>query len=139
MEPERAVAPPSADLDLITAAAVDAGRVALRFFRAECAQWEKEADAGPVSEADLAVNTLLMDRLAAARPDYGLLSEETEDDGSRARADRVFIIDPIDGTRAFLRGETGFAVAIAVVERGEVISSVVHLPARGETYAAERG
>lgn len=129
----------SPDLDLITEAATDAGKIAMRFFRADCAQWEKEEDAGPVSEADLAVNALLMDRLGTARPDYGLLSEEAEDDGTRHRSERTFIIDPIDGTRAFLRGETGFAVAIAIVEQGEVVTSVVHLPARGETYSAELG
>ncbi|MBY8974188.1 3'(2'),5'-bisphosphate nucleotidase CysQ [Rhodobacteraceae bacterium NNCM2] len=111
----------------------------MTFFRADCVQWEKSDDAGPVSEADMAANEILTDRLLSARPDYGLLSEETEDTSDRLSRDRVFIIDPIDGTRAFLKGETGFAVAIAVVERGELAASVVHLPALGDTYRAVRG
>ncbi len=128
-----------AERDLITQAALAGGDVAMGYFRDNCEQWEKPDDLGPVSEADMAVNTLLIDHLLTARPDYGLLSEETEDGTARLASERVFIIDPIDGTRSFLKGETGFAIAIAVVERGALIASVVHLPARGETYHAALG
>ena len=128
----------ASDLALIAEAAQEAGEIALRFFRRDVAQWEKGGD-GPVSEADLAVNTHLTGRFHQSRPDYGVLSEESEDDGHRLGRDRVFIVDPIDGTREFLKGETGFAVAIAVLDRGTLSAAVVHLPARGETYAAARG
>ena len=127
------------DRDLITAAAEAAGRIAMPFFRASCESWEKAEEAGPVSEADMAVNAYLEETLRGARPDYGWLSEESEDGSDRLSRARVFIVDPIDGTRAFLKGETGFAVAIAVVEHGAVTASTVHLPARGETYAAALG
>lgn len=109
------------------------------FFRAEHAHWEKEDDAGPVTEADLAVNAELARLLRQARPDYGWLSEESEDGAERLGAERVFIVDPIDGTRAFMKGETGFAIAIAVIEAGRPVASVVYLPARDETYAAAVG
>ncbi|MEM7507179.1 MAG: 3'(2'),5'-bisphosphate nucleotidase CysQ [Pseudomonadota bacterium] len=140
--PEPILSPPltaEADRDLLVEAVERAGEIAMRFFRAEVANWEKPDNAGPVSDADMAVDRELHRVLCAARPDYGWLSEESDDDLARLHRDRVFIVDPIDGTRAFLKGETGFAVAAAVVERGEVIASAVHLPARGETYAAALG
>ena len=75
----------------------------------------------------------------APGPDYGWLSEESTDTTERLEAERVFIIDPIDGTRSFVAGEPGFAVALAVAERGRVTSAAIHLPARFETYAATHG
>ncbi|MDO5369832.1 3'(2'),5'-bisphosphate nucleotidase CysQ [Paracoccus sp. (in: a-proteobacteria)] len=127
---------PEADLDLITRAAEDAGQIALAHWRGDYRHWEKDAGAGPVTEADLAVNAALEQALRAARPDYGWLSEESPEDPRRADAARVFVVDPIDGTRAFMAGEDGFAVAVAVVEDGQPIAGVVHQPARGVTYAA---
>lgn len=131
--------PESADLALIEAAAREGGEIALRHFRKSPKTWEKGGGAGPVSEADLAVNDHLSARLRTARPDYGWLSEESADDPARLSADRLFIVDPIDGTRAFLSGDAGFAICVAVVEGGAVTAAVVHLPARQETYAARRG
>ncbi|MEL6476232.1 MAG: 3'(2'),5'-bisphosphate nucleotidase CysQ [Pseudomonadota bacterium] len=128
-----------AERDLLVEAAEAAGALALPFFHGSVQSWEKEDDAGPVSEADMAVNSALETHLLGARPGYGWLSEESEDGAARLAAERVFIVDPIDGTRAFLKGETGFAVAVALVEAGRVIASTVHLPARGETYAAALG
>lgn len=125
-----------ADLALLTEAAQAAGTLALRYWRHGPQHWEKAGGAGPVSEADLAVNDLLAERLRGARPGYGWLSEESADDDARLRDERVFIVDPIDGTRAFLAGEAGFAHALAVVERGKVVAGVVHLPALEQTYTA---
>lgn len=127
---------PEADLSLIVRAAEDAGRIALAHWRGDYRHWEKDEGAGPVTEADLAVNAELERVLRAARPDYGWLSEESPEDPRRADAARVFVIDPIDGTRAFMAGEDGFAIAIAVVEDGRPVAGVVHQPARGVTYAA---
>ncbi|MEM9043201.1 MAG: 3'(2'),5'-bisphosphate nucleotidase CysQ [Pseudomonadota bacterium] len=129
----------SDDLDLLKKAADEAGEIAMRFFGDDPEQWEKDDEAGPVSEADLAVNAHLTERFADSRPSYGLLSEETEDSVERLTSDRVFIVDPIDGTRAFLKGEPGFAIAVAVVEAGVPIASVVHMPALGDTYCAAAG
>jgi myo-inositol-1(or 4)-monophosphatase len=124
------------DLHLLTDAARAAGDIALRYWQKSPEAWDKGAGAGPVSEADLAVNAMLEAELRAARPDYGWLSEESADTAARLGAERVFIVDPIDGTRAFLANEGGFAHAIAVAEAGRVVAGVVHLPALGLTYTA---
>lgn len=127
------------DLALLLEAAREAGAIAMTFFGRNPEHWEKGDGEGPVSQADLAVNARLVERLLSARPDYGLLSEETEDDPARATRDRVFVIDPIDGTRMFLQGEPGWAVAAAVVEAGRPVAGVVHMPALGRTWSAARG
>ena len=111
----------------------------MSFFCQDPECWEKDGDQGPVTEADLAIDKHLNGVLGAARPDYGWLSEEDEDDPARLSKDRVFIIDPIDGTRSFIAGHENFAIALAVAEKGEVTSAVVHMPAKGITYAAARG
>ena len=98
-------APPDDELrrdhELLTDAVRAAGALALTYFRADPQSWEKRAG-DPVSEADIAVDDLLRARLARPRPGYGWLSEESEDDRARLAADRVWIVDPIDGTSAFL-------------------------------------
>lgn len=128
---------PAPDLALLTAAAREAGEIALGYWRRSPAAWEKEdGGGGPVSEADLAVNGMLAERLRNARPDYGWLSEESVDGAERLSRERVFIVDPIDGTRAFLAGEAGFAHALAVAERGRITAAVVHMPALGLTFSA---
>ncbi len=113
-----------------------AGKIALRYWRRQPDSWMKPGDAGPVSEADLAVDRFLKAELLAARPGYGWLSEETPDDPARLAHERVFIIDPIDGTRAYLAGEEAFAVSLAVAEAGRITAALVYLPARKLSYAA---
>ncbi len=125
-----------ADLALLLEVAAAAGPLALSYWKHAPDAWEKDAGAGPVSEADLAVNALMEERLRAARPDYGWLSEESADDSARLGRERVFIVDPIDGTRAFLNEEGGFAHAIAVAERGRVVAAVVSLPVMELVYSA---
>uniref|UniRef100_UPI0035B09980 3'(2'),5'-bisphosphate nucleotidase CysQ n=1 Tax=Paenirhodobacter enshiensis TaxID=1105367 RepID=UPI0035B09980 len=125
-----------ADLALLLEVAAAAGPLALSYWKHAPDAWEKDAGAGPVSEADLAVNALMEERLRAARPDYGWLSEESADDPARLGRERVFIVDPIDGTRAFLNEEGGFAHAIAVAERGRVVAAVVSLPVMELVYSA---
>lgn len=128
----------SADLTLIAEAAREAALISLRYWRQDPQVWDK-GDQGPVSEADLAVNAMLNATLRAARPDYGWLSEESPDNTARLSAQRVFIIDPIDGTRAFIAGEDNFAVSIAVAEQGAVVAGAVILPAKNRLYTAELG
>lgn len=130
---------PESDLSLIARAARDAGAVALQFWKADPKIWEKPG-LGPVTEADLAVNDLLSGVLRGARPDYGWLSEETPDDEARLDSERLFIIDPIDGTRTFIAGEKHFAVSIAVAEKSRVTAGAIYLPALDRLYmAAEDG
>lgn len=126
------------DRDLIVAAAREAGAIAMRHFRGDIQSWPK-GDDSVVSEVDLAVDRLLAERLRTARPDYGWLSEETKDDRTRLTRARTFIVDPIDGTRAFLRGEPHFTICIAVVEAQRPIASVVYNPASDELYEATAG
>ena len=130
---------PAADLDLLTGAAEEAGRIALSHFREDPRTWDKPGDAGPVTEADLAVDAYLKQALLGARPGTGWLSEETADDGSRLTAPASFIVDPIDGTRAFVEGARDWAISIALVEAGRPTAAVVHLPARELTYTAALG
>lgn len=130
---------PGADLDLLIAAARSAGDVALGYSGKTARRWDKPDGAGPVTEADLAVNDMLQDTLRAARPDYGWLSEESEDNADRLSHDRVFIIDPIDGTRSFADGSRTWAHALAIAERGIVTAGVVFLPMRDLIFTAEAG
>lgn len=130
---------PDDDRALLQSAAEAGGEIALRHFRKDPTVYDKGDGLGPVTVADLEINEMLHERLGGARPDYGWLSEESPDTADRLAADRVFIIDPIDGTRSFINGDPGFSVSVAVAERGRITAAAVHLPARGETFAAARG
>jgi myo-inositol-1(or 4)-monophosphatase len=130
---------PAADLTLLIDAARRAGRIATGFDGKKARRWDKPGGAGPVTEADLAVNAMLHDTLRGARPDYGWLSEETEDDAERLNRHRVFIIDPIDGTRSFARGAKTWAHALAVAEQGVVTAAVIYLPMLDRLYHAASG
>jgi myo-inositol-1(or 4)-monophosphatase len=127
---------PERDLALLTDAAREAGRIALRYWRRSPQVWDKGGDHGPVTEADLAVNDMLKARLMSARPAYGWLSEETPDDPARLGCDHVFIIDPIDGTRAFIAGEEAFSHSLAISHQGRITAGVVFLPALDRIYTA---
>ncbi len=127
---------PATDLALLIDAAEAAGRIARGYFRRDPGIWHKPDGAGPVTEADLEVNRMLHAELGQARPDYGWLSEETPDDAARLQSERTFIVDPIDGTRAFIEGDTSFAHSLAVAEAGRITAAVVYLPMKDALYAA---
>ncbi|MBB5516940.1 myo-inositol-1(or 4)-monophosphatase [Rubricella aquisinus] len=127
------------DLPMMVEAALDAGEIAMRFRQGPLGTRDKGDGQGPVTEADLAVDAMLKQRLRGIRPQYGWLSEETPDDPARLSHDRVFIVDPIDGTRGYANGGTDFCHAIAVAEKGRVIAAVAHFPALGLTYSASIG
>ncbi len=123
------------------ACARDAGALAVGFLDQATSQkvWQKD-DTTPVTEADLAVNTLLQERLSAARPDYGWLSEETADDRSARDCERVWVVDPIDGTRAYAReNDPYWCIAIAIVENGKAVAGVLYAPELDELYEAHLG
>lgn len=126
------------DLTLLAAAVRDAGALALEHFRRSGRSWTKD-DGTPVGEADLAVDALLRERLASARPDYGWLSEESGDDSVRLQHRRVWVVDPIDGTRSFLEGGDQWTVVAALVEDGRPIAAQVLRPLSGEHFQARRG
>lgn len=127
------------DLPLLLDAARAAGVIAARHFGTGPDSWDKGCGQGPVSVADLEIDRMLRTTLTAARPTYGWLSEETEDDPSRLTRPHAFVVDPIDGTRAFLDGQTTFAHALAVVHDGIPVAGVVHLPLQDLTYSAVLG
>src|SRR6195952_5967078 len=96
------------DAALLTETVREAGALALSLFRTELRTWTKGASS-PVSEADIAVNDLIQARLRSATPDYGWLSEESADDSSRLGKSLTWIVDPIDGTRAYLAHQPGWS------------------------------
>jgi myo-inositol-1(or 4)-monophosphatase len=124
--------------DAVEAAAREAGDWAFARWRTDVRRWEK-APGEIVSEVDVGVDRLLHDRLRAVLPDAGWLSEETADGPERLTHDRVWVVDPIDGTRDFVRGRPGWAVSVALVERGLPVVGVLHAPARDEMWRARAG
>ena len=129
---------PAQDLELICQAAFDAGALALKLRREGLETAYKEGDS-PVTNADLATDALIKQILTSARPDYGWLSEETADNPSRRNHRRLFVVDPIDGTRAFIKDRPWWAVSIAVVEDDQPVAGVVFAPDLDETYTATAG
>lgn len=130
---------PENDLPLLVNAVHEAGHVALQYWRNSPKMWQKPEMQGPVSEADLAVDALLRDILLRARPNYGWLSEESDQIAPGEGTTRRFIVDPIDGTRAYLQGERTFAHSVAVAEGDRIICAAVHLPLREKLYTAALG
>jgi len=129
----------SDDLTLLAAAARSAGAIALRYFRQSPKAWDKGGGNDPVTEADMAVNAMLEQTLRSARPGYGWLSEETPDSAARLARSRTFIIDPIDGTRAFIEGLDTFSHSLAIADRGRITAAAVYLPALDRLYTASLG
>ncbi len=130
---------PETDLSLLIKAAEHAGEIATRYHGPDAKRWDKPGNAGPVTEADLEVDAYLKATLLEARPDYGWLSEETEDNDQRQSKERVFIIDPIDGTRSFAEGSRTWAHSLAIASDGIVTAAVVFLPQRELMFVAATG
>lgn len=118
--------------------AADAGRFAIRLWNTDFRRWEK-SPGNPVCAVDLEVDGMLRYRLGELLPDAGWLSEETIDSAARLDAERIWVVDPIDGTRDYLRGRPGWAVSVALVERGRPVIGVLDAPARQEVWTAEAG
>ena len=129
---------PAADLELAVRAARAAGREVMKHFRGGGEVRYKSADQ-PVTEADLAADRLLHDVLLGERPGYGWLSEETADSPERLGRERVWLVDPIDGTRSFVDGVAEFAVSVGLAVEGRAVVGVVYNPAADELYHAVLG
>ncbi|MFD0916131.1 3'(2'),5'-bisphosphate nucleotidase CysQ [Pseudahrensia aquimaris] len=126
------------DLKLVEELGREAGAIALSYFGKDPEVWWKEGDS-PVSQADFAVDAFLKEKLLEARPDYGWLSEETEDSDERLGALRTFVVDPIDGTRGFINGMDRWCVSIAVVEDNRPVVGVLVAPVLQQTLSAALG
>lgn len=122
--------------------AEEAGRLAMRYFRpgekTSARIWAK-AGGSPVTEADVAVDTFLKIRLSGLLPEAGWLSEETADDPRRLEREFVWIVDPIDGTRAYLAGNPDWSVAVGLLVDSEPVLGIVHAPAHETLFEAVRG
>ncbi|GAA0559824.1 3'(2'),5'-bisphosphate nucleotidase CysQ [Rhizomicrobium electricum] len=129
---------PERDLELVAKAVREAGAIAREIYAGHCKTWAK-SDGSPVTEADLAVNKYLTEHLRGARPDYAWLSEESEDDRSRFSAKRIFVVDPIDGTLAFVKRRPHFTVSVAIVEDGQPVTACVYNPITDECFTAAAG
>ncbi|MDO8533525.1 MAG: 3'(2'),5'-bisphosphate nucleotidase CysQ [Xanthobacteraceae bacterium] len=130
--------PPEAAARTLAKAVTEAGDLALSMFRAGVRTWMK-GGASPVTEADLAVDAFLRERLMAVAPDHGWLSEETADAPERLTRRRVWVVDPIDGTRAFIKGLPDWAIAAALIEDGRPVAAALDAPATGELLLAAAG
>ena len=126
------------DAILVRQVTEEAGRIALSYFSRDIHVWDKSPD-NPVSEADIAVDTFLRTTLMQNRTGYGWLSEETEDQPERLRCGRLWIVDPIDGTKSFLKGGENWGISVALVQDGKTILAAFYAPVKDAFYFAERG
>ncbi len=126
------------DLELLIAEVREAGVIAKSGYEGVQKSWEK-SKGNPVTETDLAVDRFLKDRLCGARPGYGWLSEESTDTPERLTKARIFVVDPIDGTLAFIKRKPEFTICVAVVEAGAPVCAVVLNPMTQELFTAVAG
>lgn len=129
------------DSDRLESIVSEAGQIAYRLWPgagASVRSWEKEPNS-PVCEADLAVDAFLKRELGALLPSAGWLSEETVDEPSRLERDLIWLVDPVDGTRDFIRGRSGWAVSVALISAGRPLIGMLAAPARGESWSAVAG
>jgi myo-inositol-1(or 4)-monophosphatase len=136
----RALEPTTRDTlqDALATIVREAGALAASFRGDQLKFWTKHGDS-PVSEADIAVDKLLRERLTRLMPDCGWLSEETEDDRARLAAARLWVVDPIDGTRAYVNGRTDWSISVALVEHGRPVAAAVFAPMEDGLYLAIAG
>jgi myo-inositol-1(or 4)-monophosphatase len=125
------------DRERLAKAVQEAGAIALDFLRGPLRKWTKGAGDSPVTEADIASNDLLHSVLVA--PGDGWLSEESENDPTRLAARRVWVVDPIDGTRAFIAGRPDWSVSAALVVDGRPVLAALYAPVTEELFVAEAG
>jgi myo-inositol-1(or 4)-monophosphatase len=125
-------------LSAVGTAVREAGSLAARTFQTTLKNWTKTGGS-PVTEADIAVDNFLRERLTGLAPDSGWLSEESIDDLARLHAPRLWVVDPIDGTRAYLAGRTDWSISVALVEDGRPILAAIFAPMEQRLYLASVG
>jgi myo-inositol-1(or 4)-monophosphatase len=117
----------------------EAGALALSMFQTPLKNWTKGEALSPVSDADIAVDVLLRERLTSHEQSIAWLSEESVDDLARLDARYVWIVDPIDGTRAYIAGLPDWAVSAALVENGRPVAGCLYAPVSDEFFFAVVG
>jgi myo-inositol-1(or 4)-monophosphatase len=128
----------SLDLSAVARITEEAGRIAAGRCGTDYRIWDK-VPGHPVCDVDLAVDAYLREHLTALDPEAGWLSEETRDDSDRIERTRLWVVDPIDGTRDYLRDRPGWCVSVALVEDRVPVLGVLAAPLRGELWTAARG
>ena len=128
-----------AELELARKAALAAGEILTRYWDRRSYTVGSKGRDNPVTSADLEADGAIKKILAPAFPGYGWLSEETSDSGDRLKCRRVWIVDPLDGTKEFIHGVDEFAVAIALAEDGVPVLGITYNPIKREMYWAARG
>lgn len=126
------------ELDVLRDVMRKAGAEALRFL-AEGFDTIQKPDRSPVTSADLAVNQVLQSRLESVFPQDGWLSEESPDGLHRLQKSRIWVVDPIDGTKAFINGEPEFCISVALIEEGRPVVACIFNPSTDELLTASRG
>ncbi|RMF88963.1 MAG: 3'(2'),5'-bisphosphate nucleotidase CysQ, partial [Nitrospinota bacterium] len=124
--------------EVLQEAVIRAGQAVLRLAR-EGFETARKSNQDPVTTADFTANRILKEMLLDPFPGYGWLSEETRDNPERLGRRRVWIVDPIDGTKEFVGNIPEFAVSVALVEAGKPVLGAVYNPARGELFTAIKG
>jgi myo-inositol-1(or 4)-monophosphatase len=127
-----------ADTALLVGQLREAGDIARHYFVGKYKSWNK-SHGNPVTDADIEIDNFLRQKLLAARPPYGWLSEETTDDPVRLLRKRVFIVDPIDGTYGFLKHRPDFTIVAAIVENGRPVAGAIYNPITDDMFEATKG
>lgn len=125
-------------LESVSAIVREAGRIGADRSGSDFKRWEK-TPGSPVCDVDLEVDAFLRERLTDLDPEAGWLSEESLDASDRMERKRLWVVDPIDGTRDYLRGRPGWCVSVALVEERAPLIGVLDAPARGEHWTAQKG
>jgi myo-inositol-1(or 4)-monophosphatase len=127
------------ELEAARAAAIAAGEILERHYRDRGFTVDQKGKDNPVTTADFEADAKIKEMLRGGFPDYGWLSEETADNSERLSRDRVWIVDPLDGTKEFIKGIPEFVVAIALAEEGRAILGVTYNPIKHEMFSGARG
>ena len=126
------------ELETVKDAAIEAGNLILNYYKADYEIKDKGYH-NPVTTADHASDNRLKEILTQSFPEYGWLSEETVDSKVRLKNERVWVVDPLDGTKEFIEGVPHFVVSIALVENGFPIIGVLYNPVTRELFSAAKG
>jgi len=126
------------DKNLLHESILKAGKIAKKYFNKKIKQWDKSPN-NPVTEVDYAVNDSLLENLLNKRNSYGWLSEESDDSNIRLSKDYVWVVDPIDGTKAFIQKKPEFTISIALIHLSKPILGAIYNPITEELFEAEIG